>query len=188
MSDSIYTLKLTRRGHVLPESMQTSFYMLRTAADALSTPMLRLNLEDELQSLKNTLNGVGHQPHLLILQAERILGVISSEVLTRETLLGHDISKLGEHIQGNFVVVGKDEMLFDVVSKMRVANSDLAIVTGNGRMTQADDVVGILSRRDIVDISNLPPFLVIPTRSAADSGARPERDKPDGYVGGGFDS
>lgn len=179
LTDSIYTLKLSRRGHILPESLQTPFYMLRTAADALSTPMLRLNRDDELRSLKKKVRRAEHQPHLLIMQAERILGIVPSEVVTREALLGRDVSKLAEHIQENFVIVGKDDMLFDVVSKMRDANSDLAVVTDDGKLEKVDDVLGILAWGDIVRISNLPAHLVTLRRPVVSSDPQPEPNKPD---------
>jgi CIC family chloride channel protein len=160
MADSIYTLKLTRRGHILPESLQTPVYMLRTAGDALSTPMLRLSRDDDLRNLKKKLYRAEHHPHLLIMEAERIFGIISSEVAAREALLRRGIAKFKDHVQEHYVVVGKDDMLFDVVSKMRMVNSDLAVVTRNGKLDNTDDVLGILTWGDIVRLSNLPAHLV----------------------------
>ena len=161
LKDSIYTLKLTRRGRFLPESLQTPIYLLRTAGDALSAPMLRVNHGEESPSLRQKKHGVEQWPHLLIMEAGRICGVVSSEVAARENLLAQAGKKFGRHVQEHFVVVGREDMLFDVVSKMRNANSDLAVVTADGMLDNADDVLGILSWGDIVRLSNLPAHLVI---------------------------
>lgn len=161
LTDSIYTLKLTRRGLFLPDSLQTPVYMLRTAGDALSTPMLQVNREKELPKMDRRMRGSAHWPHLLILQEGKINGVVASDVVEREKLLGSDVAKLGEHIDANFVVVARDDMLFDVVSKMRLANSDLAIVTRDGERDKSEEVLGILAWGDIVRLSNLPAHLVM---------------------------
>jgi CIC family chloride channel protein len=177
LTDSIYTLKLTRRGRFLPESLQTPIYLLRTAGDALSAPMLRVNHDEELHSLRKKIHKAEHWPHLLILEAGRILGIVSAEVAEREELLGRGTAKFGSHAQQNFVVAGKDDMLFDVVSKMRGANSDLAVVTADGNLDNVDDVLGILTWGDIVRLSNLPAHLVTnhqPAVVAADT--QPGRD------------
>lgn len=161
LSDSIYTLKLTRRGLFLPDSLQTPVYMLRTAADALAAPMLRVEHDEQSQDLVHQASGTAHWPHLLIMKSGQVRGIVAADVVEREKLLGHTTSKLDKHVQEHFVVVAKDDMLFDVVSKMRVANSDLAIVTDDGKLGKADDVIGILAWGDIVRLSNLPAHLVM---------------------------
>ena len=177
LSDSIYTLKLTRRGHFLPDSLQTPIYMLRTAGDALSIPMLRINGEDELHNLHKKMHRTGHWPHLLLHDAGRILGIIAAEEAEREALLGQETMKLASRVQENFVIVARDDMLFDVVGKMRVAKSDLAIVTRDGKLEHIDDVLGILSWGDIVYLSNLPAHLVTRGRAAVTTETPPKRDK-----------
>lgn len=160
LKDSIYTLKLTRRGRFLPDSLQTPIYLLRTAEDALSAPMLRVEHDEESHSLQHRMRNAEHWPHLLIMEAGRILGIVSSDVAECENLIAHANTEFASHVQEEFVVVAKDDMLFDVVSKMRGANSDLAVVTADGALDTADDVLGILSWGDIVRLSNLPAHLV----------------------------
>lgn len=167
LTDSIYTLKLTRRGHFLPDSLQTPIYLLRTAGDALSAPMLRVEHENQLHNLHKKKRGAQHWPHLLFLQAGRILGIVAADVVAREALLGHSKLKLDDHVQENFVVVAKDEMLFDVVGKMRAANSDLAVVTADGKMDDTENILGILAWGDIIRLSNLPAHLVTRRQPAA---------------------
>jgi CIC family chloride channel protein len=167
LSDSIYTLKLTRRGHFLPDSLQTPIYMLRTAHDALSVPMLQVDGQDELRSLRSKMRRTEGWPHLLIQDGGRVLGVVAANVAAREVLLGRGDTRCASHIQENVVIVAKDDMLFDVVGKMRAANSDLAIVTGDGKLDKVNDVLGILSWGDIVRLSNLPAHLVTRRQTAA---------------------
>jgi len=160
LTDSIYTLKLTRRGHFLPDSLQTPIYMLRTAGDALSAPMLRVDDANQLHNLQRDIRRTRRWPHLLLLESGRIHGIIAAEDVERDVLLGGGTLKLDGHIRDKFVVVNKDEMLFEVVGKMRDANSDLAVVTGDGQTENIDNILGILAWGDIVRLSNLPAHLV----------------------------
>ena len=161
LTDSIYTMKLTRRGHYLPDSLQTPVFMLRTAGDALSVPMVRINDGEMPKVARRRFRGPNRPPHLLMQKENRIFGVVSSEDIEREQLLGRSVADLRNHMRSNFVVASRDEMLFDVVGKMRAADSDLVVVTRDGSTDNMDDVIGVLTWGDIVRLSNLPAPLVV---------------------------
>jgi CIC family chloride channel protein len=170
LRDSIYTLKLTRRGDFLPDSLQTSGYMLRTAGDALSVPTLKVDESGEMPRLRRPLRGVTQPPHLLVLEDGRLVGVVSAEDTEREELLGQPRSNLDVYVKRKFVLAAQDELLFDVVAKMRAADSELVVVTRDGSLNTVDDVVGVLAWRDIVRLSNLPPHLILRQPRAAGAG------------------
>lgn len=170
LRDSIYTLKLTRRGDFLPDSLQTSGYMLRTAGDALSVPTLKVDHSGAFPQWGRPLRAVAQHPHLLVLDEGRLVGVVSAEDTEREALLGQLRSNLDGHVKDNFVLAAKDELLFDVVAKMRAADSDLVVVTRDGNLDTVDDVVGVLAWRDIVRLSNLPRHLILRQPRAAGTG------------------
>jgi CIC family chloride channel protein len=161
LTDSIYTMKLTRRGHYLPDSLQTPVFMLRTAGDALSVPTLRINDGEMPKVVRRRFRGPNRPPHVLLQKDNRIFGIVSSEDIERERLLGRSVEDLRKHVQSNFVVASRDEMLFDVVGKMRAADSDLVVVTRDGGADNMDDVIGVLTWGDIVRLSNLPAPLVV---------------------------
>ncbi len=162
MMDSIYTLKLRRRGHFLPDSLHTPVYMLRTAEDVLSVPTLRVNHGDEGRSLQRQMRKATRRPHLLVLNAGQIMGIVSSEDIPRDVFLGRAAINWSGLVRSNFVIAAKDEMMFDVVGKMRAAESDLVLVTREGTLNEGDDVIGVLTWGDIVRLSNLPAHLVAP--------------------------
>ncbi|MEJ2347376.1 MAG: chloride channel protein [Gammaproteobacteria bacterium] len=164
LTDSIYTMKLTRRGHYLPDSLQTPVFMLRTAGDALSVPTVRINDGEMPKVARRRFRGPSRPPHVLMQKEDRIFGVVSSEDIEREQLLGRSVADLRKHMQSNFVVASRDEMLFDVVGKMRAADSDLVVVTRDGSTDNMDDVIGVLTWGDIVRLSNLPAPLVVRRR------------------------
>ncbi len=174
LAGSIYTLKLRRRGHLLPDSLQTSVYMLRTAGDVLSAPTLRVNRGEELASLRREMRKAGRRPHLLVLEADQLLGVVPAEDIERRELLGQSPPDPRQDMQSHFVLAARGEMLFDVVAKMRAADSDLVVVTGDGTLTSVNDVVGVLTWGDIVRLSNLPLPLVTRRLPGVDA----KNDKP----------
>ncbi|MEJ2440481.1 MAG: chloride channel protein [Gammaproteobacteria bacterium] len=169
LRDSIYTMKLSRRGLFLPDTLQTPIYLLRTAADALSAPLLRVKRQATSGHLQ-----IGHYqsrvpPSFLIISSEQVEGIVEAEVVAREHLLGHNANKIDKYIRDNFVVVAGHEMLFDVVGKMRNADTDLSIVSADGQLDPQENILGVLSWWDIVRVSNLPSHLVRRSSSAANT-------------------
>ena len=64
--DSIYTAKLTRRGHFIPASMQTNLYMLRTAIDFINVPLMRVAADADVSTLYQSARSVWPVPHVLV--------------------------------------------------------------------------------------------------------------------------
>jgi hypothetical protein len=72
-----------------------------------------------------------------------------------------------EHVDPRFVVVGQEDMVFDVVARLRAEQAEVALLTRDGRLRGPESVVGILTLDDIARCSNL-------TRHILASGREPE--------------
>ncbi|HKJ87526.1 MAG TPA: hypothetical protein VKA48_03370, partial [Gammaproteobacteria bacterium] len=60
-----------------------------------------------------------------------------------------------EHIDTQFVTVRQNDIVFDVVAKMRYHGAETALITANGKLGSGDKVIGILSLQDIASASHL---------------------------------
>ena len=155
LRDSIYTFKLTRRGHYIPDSLSTNMYMLRRALDLVDTPILRAGPGTSLADIRERMAGHQPLPHVLLEGDRGIEAVLSAE---RHEAIGSgegDDRLLTEQVDTNFVVVAKADMIFDVVAKMRSNGSEVALITRDGRLSSTGDVLGVLSLEDIARTSNL---------------------------------
>lgn len=175
LRDSIYTMKISRRGLFLPDTLQTPIYLLRTASDALTSPMLRFERQTGGKDVSLQIRSSRIPPNLLVTNAEKVEGIVSADLLEQGQLHEIDPARIEELIQRDFVVVAGNDMLFDVVSKMRSNNANLAIVSADGQLDNIGYIRGILTWRDIIQASNLPPRLVRgPKRQVHPHGKTPD--------------
>lgn len=180
LTDSIYTMKLARRGLYLPDAVQTSGYMLRTASDVLSVPTRVIEYDDVTEAVGHQLRRSATPPHLLVLKSGRVLGVVGSEDIGRRGKWAARVtSDLADLIRPNFVLAEQGELLFDVVARMRAAGSNVAVISPDGTLNNVDDVIGVLTWGDIMRLSNLPARLLthrVPSRIVTTERERPHRD------------
>ena len=155
MRDSIYTLKLTRRGHTIPEALQTNLYLMHTVRDVLDVPLLRRAF-DEPTPLRRAIKDTRQAPHIIAVREGRVAGILSAAKL-RQLDPGAPLAKtFAEHATMDFMVVRAAESLLDVFMRMRDAKQDLAVVTESGALGTADEVLGVVTWEQIARTSNLP--------------------------------
>ena len=155
LRDSIYTFKLTRRGHYIPDSLQTNMYMLRRARDLLAAPVVRAGGLETLAGIRETLPADQPHPHVLLESDGRIRAVLTAEQHRYLDEEGDPREWTEEHVDPRFVVVSQEDMVFDVVARLRAAQAEVALLTRDGRLQGPDSVVGILTLDDIARCSNL---------------------------------
>jgi CIC family chloride channel protein len=158
LRDSIYTMKLSRRGHSIPEALQTNLYLMHSARELLDVPMLR-RAADDRTPLRKVLHARRRTPHILLVGDGRIAGLISADELRR---LDPDtrLSQLfATHDTSDFITVSADDSLFDVFIRLRDSRADTALVTAQGDADSEKDVIGALTWEQIAHASNLPDAL-----------------------------
>jgi CIC family chloride channel protein len=177
MADSIYSMKLTRRGHYIPESLHTHAYMLRSGADALSTPTIRVERGRELAELRRQLPWRGgRRSHVMVTLGGEVQGVLPWGRIDRLVRLGELGADLGEKLVTSWIVVDPEDVVLDVVGRMRAAATDVALVARHGKLDGLDSILGILTWGDIVSYSNLPLRLMrLQSPSAGAPAPRPGR-------------
>ncbi|MGA7802882.1 MAG: chloride channel protein [Gammaproteobacteria bacterium] len=163
LNDSIYTLKLTRRGHYIPASMQTHLYMLRTAIDFINMPLLRVPADVDVAALRRTIGSARPAPHVLVVDDGQVQGVLPSELVRLQLRLkaGAGPTRLADLKGAPYVVAEATDQLFDLVAAMRTHSRDVALITKTGELDSADDVLGVVTWADIVEHGNLPRQMLV---------------------------
>jgi len=156
LTDSIYTLKLKRRGHVIPDAFHTNLYLVRTVVDFIRTPMQRCDAEQPVAILLDEVQRQRYLPHVLVTRDGNVHGVLSARRLLHMLRRGERAGTVGDHAQTSFAIVHAQDVLFDVVAHLRDAATDIALLTKDGRLRASSDVVGIVTWTDMLLHGNLP--------------------------------
>ncbi len=155
MRDNIYTLKLSRRGHIIPEALQTNLYLMHSVRDILDIPLLRRPLDDTAP-LRRVIKNSRQPPHIIAVQDGRVASVVTAAKL-RQIDPDLPINEVFErHGTNDFILVRAAESLLDAFMRMRDAKQNVAVVTESGALESADKVLGVVTWDKIARTSNLP--------------------------------
>lgn len=155
LRDSIYTLKLSRRGHSVPEALQSNLYLTQLARNLLDIPFALCPL-DAASPLGSCANADGRLPHLVGVRNGQVVAVLDSNMiarLDRSMPLSEAFSKLGVH---DFALARADDDLLQIYARMREGEHALAIVTNSGRLQTPGDIVGVFGREQVAFLGHLP--------------------------------
>jgi len=165
MEGSIYDMKLRRRGHFIPNVLQTNLYLLARARDRIRAPVLRVGPEPNPERLGRLLRRVRRVPHIVVVERGRVKAVIPASIVRGFEGPEALASAIVHHERQPYVVVAADDMLFDVIARLRDESCEVALVTDTGQMRSADEVRGVLTLSDVVQGAQLPRLLLARIRN-----------------------
>ena len=148
--ETIYTLKLARRGHAAPKALHANLILVRSAAEVMETDVAVLD-EGVLFSIFMNPEASGLR-HVVVTRFGTPRGVIRINADLRRgigTVSGN--VTLGDLSQSNFIVVNQVEAMYDVISEMSRESAVAAVVMGEDENGGHDIVRGIISKDYIAD-------------------------------------
>jgi len=158
LRDSIYTMKLARRGHIIPEALQTNLYLMHSARELLDIPTVRRRADDATP-LRGLLRNQRQIPHILLVNDGHAAGLLSAGTLLRLDRDSSLAELFAEHGARDFIRINADDNLFDVFIRLRDAPTDVALVTERVDGEGEEKVLGALTWEQIAQASNLPHVL-----------------------------
>src|SRR5208337_2889507 len=129
--ETIYTLKLARRGHFMPNAMRTNFHYLKPAKSIMeSSP----EIFPASMPIEGFARLVSREDGLIFLVEDResILGVVSGKDVLK-ALNAHSGMTLGDLAEMNYITVSGNAPLFEIVGRMRAEGANTAIVAAKGK-------------------------------------------------------
>lgn len=150
-NESIYTLKLARRGHYMPEALQTHFHQLKRAKDIMDTRIGAVRSTSSFGEFARTVLDQESSSLFLMEDQDRVIGVLPREMaigcMGREGKTGNVCEIAGN----DFVTVSEEATLFYVLARMRSERASVALVTkgGGGDVLSREDVKGVITRQQI---------------------------------------
>jgi CIC family chloride channel protein len=150
--ETIYTLKLVRRGRSIPTARHANMFLVRSAREVMDADIQVLPAEASFDDYLRQPEHAGRLRHVVVTDKGHLYGVIRVNTGLRRGLEGtHTGVSLGEVASRNFTVVGENETAFDVIRRMWRGSAIMAVVVSGQGIPRGDDVVGVITKEHIAD-------------------------------------
>jgi CIC family chloride channel protein len=150
--ENIYTLKLVRRGRAIPKALHANMFLVRRAREVMDPDIAVLDAAASFDDFLRQPEHDGRLRHVVVTQKGRLFGVIRVNTGLRRGLeTTHTGVSLGDVASRNFVVVGEDAVVFDVIERMWRKGAVMTIVTKGRGVPHGDDVIGVITKEHVAD-------------------------------------
>ncbi|SAL86379.1 Cl-channel, voltage gated [Caballeronia choica] len=149
--ETIYTLKLVRRGHPIPNALHANMYMVQNAAQVMETDVLVLDESVPFQHVLSRSEGPAFR-HVVVTKKHEIEGVLRVNIgLRRAVSQGLGDITVGSLAQTNFIVVRENDVAFDVITRLWKKHAAMAVVVSRGDAQGPPRVLGVIAKEHIAD-------------------------------------
>lgn len=138
--ESIYTLKLLRRNHLVPEGLQAALLHPYLAQQVMNT---KFSLMDPEQFKKYTRVTARSKEPIILTQAGRLAGILAT---------GSPLQFGSKYSSKRFIVVGGQMSLLTVLRQMQTSHAQYALVMRYANIENPDQLVGIIGDREIAQL------------------------------------
>lgn len=149
VKDSIYTRKLSLRGAPVPDALHADMQFSRRAENIMNRQFRVIPKTAPLPAFRDVPSA--RAPVFIVTDdSGKIVGVITDGLMSSDALTKGVTS--GDVACKNYVTVTKDTSLQDVMAKMKGSNASAVLVTSKDGQFAASDVLGVITRSDIVEM------------------------------------
>jgi CIC family chloride channel protein len=149
--ESIYTLKLVRRGHPIPNALHANMFLVQSAAQVMETDVFVLDEHVPFRDVLARTEGAAFR-HVVVTRAHEIHGVLRINTgLRRAVSQGAPDIMLGTLAQRNFIVVEANDVAFGVITRLWKQHAAMAVVVGRQEGRGPVRVLGVIAKEHIAD-------------------------------------
>jgi CIC family chloride channel protein len=144
--ETIYTLKLVRRGQAIPKARHANMFLVRSAGAVMDPDIEVLPAEASFDDYLRQPEHAGRLRHVVVTANGSVYGVIRVNTGLRRGLeAAHTGVSLGDVASRNFILVPENETAFDVIRRMWRRNAIMAVVLRGG------EVAGVITKEHVAD-------------------------------------
>jgi CIC family chloride channel protein len=150
--ETIYTLKLVRRGRAIPKARHANMFLVRSAREVMDKDIQVLPAEASFDEYLRNPEHAGRLRHVVVTEKGHLFGVIRVNVGLRRGLESTNTGiKLGDVANRNFTVVREDETAFEVIRRMWRRKAIMAVVVRGRGVPRGSDVAGVITKEHVAD-------------------------------------
>jgi CIC family chloride channel protein len=146
--ENIYTLKLVRRGHVIPKALHANMFLVRPAREVMDTDFVVAPADMSFDVFLAQPDHQGRMRHVVVASGNRIFGVLRVNTALRRAQTGVLLREIASR---DFTVVREDDIAFDVIRRLWRKRALMALVVRGGGVPRPASVVGVITKEHIAD-------------------------------------
>jgi CIC family chloride channel protein len=150
--ENIYTLKLLRRGHVIPKAMHANMFLVRRAKEVMDVDVTIVGFQDDFETFLTDKAHRGRMRHAVVVRSGRVVGVLRVNTALRRT--ARNVAggvTFGEIASRHFTLVQEDSVVFDVIQGIARAQAIMAVVIRGPGEQGIPDIAGVITKEHIAD-------------------------------------
>jgi CIC family chloride channel protein len=150
--ENIYTLKLLRRGHVIPKALHANMFLVRRAKEVMDTDVVLAPAAMTFNAFLAQPGHGGRLRHLAIIDGNRILGVLRVNTALRDVSEGTPSGvTLRDLASRDYTIVRENDIVFDVIQRMWRKRATMAVVVNGLGVPRAENVAGVITKEHVAD-------------------------------------
>jgi CIC family chloride channel protein len=150
--ENIYTLKLSRRGHLVPKALHANMFLVRRASEVMERDILVLPAETAFDGFLSRPDHGGRTRHVIVTRGNRIFGVVRVNTGLRRGLEGvHTGITLGDVARPNFTIVRANDVGFEVIQRIWRKRAVMALVVSGRGVPRPDKIIGVITKEHVAD-------------------------------------
>jgi CIC family chloride channel protein len=153
LTDSIYTMKLSRRGKVMPEALQANTHLVHHVSDIRYSKAELLPADAAIADLDLTETSDA-PPFFVLTDDQRVAAVVS-----RQWALAHQrdlppTRRLADALGGEFATIGPDATIVDLITKMQEHHASAVVVLpSEAKPTDGPPkILGVVTKQHIFEV------------------------------------
>ena len=149
-AESIYTMKLTRRGHYMPQALQANAHLVQRVSDLRLEPVQLMSADDPPDAL-DLREDADLPSHIALLRGDEVVGVIARGWASSHESRLKSASRLAEVARQDFVVIPGDDTLVDLLAKMAAFHASVAVIMSGERVDAKTPVMGVVTQAGMAE-------------------------------------
>ncbi len=151
-AESIYSMKLYRRGHFIPKALHANMFLVRRARDVMEKDFVLASAGTAFDAFLREPQHGGRLRHVVVSDNDHIVGVLRvNTALRHATAASQSSARLRDIATRNFTIVRESDVIVDVIQRMWRRDASMALVVRSVGKPRASDVVGVITKEHVAD-------------------------------------
>jgi CIC family chloride channel protein len=150
-NESIYTLKLVRRGHHMPSAMQANIQYMKPARELNHAGIVRLPADMTLPELAIILPSYPADACFMVMKEKEIAGVITFGVALQAIRRPRQDTTVAEIVSQDYAVISANTSVFEILTKIRHDGTQVFLLAPEHHEQATDGLQRWISKESIAE-------------------------------------